>query len=68
MFELETTMHVPRGQPHYAPASVGVLIEPEFLRGTMIDANGERRLESAAPAPKSRWKEAMQAISAVFRR
>jgi hypothetical protein len=30
-------------QPHYAPASVGVLVDPEFLRDAVLDANGGRR-------------------------
>jgi hypothetical protein len=40
-------MHRHLGQPHYAPCSVGALMDPGFLRDAVSDANGERRVEVA---------------------
>lgn len=58
-----------QGQPRYAPASVGVLVDTAFLRGTMIDANGDRHAESVTrPTLRLRWKGTMHAIVAAFRR
>ena len=43
-------MHAHQDQPHYAPASVGALMDPAFLRGAVIDANGDRRAETTPSA------------------
>jgi hypothetical protein len=62
-------MHAHQTQPHYAPWSVGALMDPTFLRGTVIDANGDRRAESPSSATlRLRWRIAMHAVAAVFRR
>lgn len=62
-------MHAHQDQPHYAPASVGALMDPSFLRGAVIDANGDRRAENASSAAlRLRWRAAMHAVAAVFKR
>lgn len=62
-------MHAHTEQPRYAPASVGVLVDPEFLRGVVRDANGDRRAESTfRPALRLRWKATIDAIVVAFRR
>jgi hypothetical protein len=62
-------MHAHPTQPHYAPASVGALMDPEFLRGAVIDANGDRHAEGRAPVPlRLRWQVVVHAVAAVFRR
>jgi hypothetical protein len=62
-------MHAHQTQPHYAPSSVGALMDPVFLRGAVIDANGGHRAESAAsPRLWLRWRVAMRAVAAVCRR
>ncbi|MGZ3173567.1 MAG: hypothetical protein ACXU7G_10815 [Croceibacterium sp.] len=62
-------MHSHQEQPRYAPSSVGVLIDPAFLRGVVIDANGYRRDEGAdLPTLRLRLRGAMQAIAVAFRR
>ena len=62
-------MHAHGDQPHYAPTSVGALMDPEFLRNAVHDANGDRH-EASTPSPELwlRWQVAMQAVAAVFRR
>jgi hypothetical protein len=65
----ETAMHAHQVQPHYAPSSVGALMDPAFLRNAVIDANGDRRAESiASPSLQRRWRMAIDAIAAAFRR
>ena len=62
-------MHAHQDQPHYAPASVGALMDPAFLRGAVIDANGDRRDETTPSAAlRLRLQAAMHAIATVFRR
>ena len=62
-------MHAHQAEPHYAPASVGALMDPVFLRGAVIDANGGRRDErDPSLALQQRLRVAMQAVAAVFRR
>lgn len=62
-------MHEHLTQPHYAPASVGGLMDPAFLRGAMLDAEGGRRAKSTSlPAKRPRWRTAVQAVAAFFRR
>lgn len=39
-------MHADRGQVHYAPSSVGALMDPTFLRNAVCDADGIRRSET----------------------
>ena len=62
-------MHAHQDQPHYAPASVGALMDTAFLRGAVIDANGDRRAETTSSLTlRLRWRGAMHAVAAVFRR
>ncbi len=61
-------MHAHPTQPHYAPASVGGLMDPAFLRWTVIDAEGGRRAGSTSPAMRPRWRTVMHAVTAIFRR
>jgi hypothetical protein len=65
----KAAMHEHLTQPHYAPASVGALMDPAFLRGAMLDAEGGRRAESTSPpATWPRWRTAVHAVTAFFRR
>jgi len=62
-------MHAHPVQPHYAPTSVGALMDPAFLRNAVIDANGDRRAEStASPSLRQRWRLAVDAITTALRR
>jgi len=62
-------MHAHQDQPHYTPASVGALMDPGFLRGAVIDANGDRRAENTSSTTLwLRWRVAMHAVAVVFRR
>lgn len=62
-------MHPHQAQPHYAPASVGVLMDPAFLRDAMIDAHGDRRVPAASLVTLlSRWREAIHTVAVSFRR
>lgn len=66
---LETAMHEHNGQAHYAPASVGALIDTGFLRHAAMEANDERRAERARPsALRRRLSEAMRTLAAALRR
>jgi hypothetical protein len=67
---METMMPPHQNQPHYAPASVGALMDPAVLRGAVIDANGDRRrAERTSPLTlQARWRVAMHADAAVYRR
>jgi hypothetical protein len=65
----EIAMHGHQDRPHYAPASVGALMDPAFLRGAALDASGARRTESTSSVTmRERWRVAMRSIAAVFRR
>jgi len=35
-------MHAGQAPLHYAPSSVGALMDPVFLRGAVLDADGDR--------------------------
>jgi hypothetical protein len=62
-------MHSHQTQPHYAPSSVGALMDPGFLRNAVIDANGDRRPENASPVTLSQcWRVATHVVADVFRR
>jgi hypothetical protein len=44
-------------------------MDPAFLRGAMIDANGDHRAENTSSAALwLHWRAAMHAVAAVFRR
>ena len=56
-------------QPRYAPTSVGALMDPAFLRHAVMDANGDRRDETATLATlRWRWRGAIHAMAAAFAR
>ena len=56
-------------QPHYAPSSVGALMDPAFLRSVMIEANGEHRPEALSPSPLLlRWQGAWHNIAFALSR
>ena len=56
-------------QPHYAPSSVGALMDPGFLRRAAMEANGDRREEGPSLAIlRWRWRDAIHAITAAFAR
>jgi hypothetical protein len=66
---LETSMHTHQAQPHYAPSSVGALMDPAFLRRAVTDMNGEDHdTKVAASTLRLRWQLALHAIAAAFRR
>ncbi len=44
-------MRADSNQPHYAPSSVGGLMDPAFLRGARHDADGAPPAFHTAPAP-----------------
>ncbi len=53
-------MHSPNSHPHYAPSSVGALMDPGFLRRAVDDAESQGRAQQAqVPAPKAAWRSAM---------
>jgi hypothetical protein len=62
-------MHAHQDQPHYAPASVGALMDPAFLRAAVNDANSDRRAENTSSATVwLRWRIAIHAVAVVFGR
>ena len=65
---LETAMYTHPTQPHYTPSSVGALMDPGFLRGAVIEANGEHRVESNSPTLRLRLQMAMHAVAVALRR
>ena len=65
----EIAMHGHQDRPHYAPASVGALMDPAFLRSAAIDASGDRRAENSSPVTlRQRWLFAVHAVAAALRR
>ena len=53
-------MHSPHSHPHYAPSSVGALMDPGFLRRAVDDAEAQGHAQrSRVPLPKSAWRCAM---------
>jgi hypothetical protein len=62
-------MNAHHAQPHYAPTSVGALMDPAFLRNAVMEANGDRREEAATLATwRWRWRGAVHAFATAFRR
>jgi hypothetical protein len=62
-------MHAHQAQPHYAPSSVGALMDPTFLRRAVIDMNGDdhdTKVESSTL--RLRWQTALHAIAAALGR
>ena len=53
-------MHSPHSHPHYAPSSVGALMDPGFLRRAVDDAESQGHAQQAwIPAPKFAWRSAI---------
>ena len=46
-------MHASQSHVHYAPSSVGALMDPAFLRGAVLDADGVRPQVEMAAAGKN---------------
>lgn len=66
---LETAMHSDQTHLHYSPSSVGALMDPVFLRGAVVDAEGGRRTECpSAPRMKLDWRAAMHVLFDALRR
>jgi hypothetical protein len=62
-------MHAPQAQPHYTPTSVGGLMDPAFLRGAVIDANGgQAEAGTSWRTVLLRLRAAMRRFAAVLRR
>jgi hypothetical protein len=61
-------MYTPRDQPHFTPASVGPLLDPEFLRIAVNDLT----VRSYADRPEHRrvslWRVALARVAAAMRR
>jgi len=47
-------MHAGQTPLHYAPASVGGLMDPVFLRRAVLDAEGGRHADAGTGATRSR--------------
>ena len=60
-------MPVNHTQPHYAPSSVGGLMDPAFLRGAMSDVNGGHRPMTAGVDAAAAWPRLRQAVLAAVR-
>jgi len=64
-------MHAGQVPLHYAPVSVGALMDPAFLRDAVHDAEGEQHHGSAPTRwrPMPRWRVAVErAIARILRR
>jgi hypothetical protein len=62
-------MHAGQTPLHYAPASVGALMDPGFLRGAVLDADGGVRTLPVKPRWHKRTSDIWRALIArVFRR
>jgi hypothetical protein len=62
-------MHDHQTQPHYSPSSVGALMDPAFLRGVMLDTNGDHHAESPSRSTLLvRWRVALHTIAIALRR
>ena len=57
----ETAMYTPQHQPHYAPSSVGALMDPVFLRQAVNDADEQGFARESAPTvDPARWRAAVR--------
>lgn len=57
-------MRTDSNQPHYAPASVGALMDPAFLRGARHDADGASPI--FLPEQPALWQRLQSAVQTVF--
>ena len=55
-------MHTQQSSLHYAPVSVGGLMDPDFLREAVQDAEGRHRSVSSA----GRWRAAVLATTRAW--
>lgn len=62
-------MHGSPERPHYSPASVGVLIDPAFLRRAMLDANGyPQGIAVSSATLLSRWRSVVGTVAVALAR
>ena len=63
-------MYTAQDQPHYAPTSVGALMDPLFLRRAVDDASAQGfPQDPASRLPPARWRAALKvAFSAWLHR
>jgi hypothetical protein len=59
---LETAMHESQASIHYAPASVGTLIDTGLLRRVIRDAEGGKPDNELVPASRRPWRIALRAL------
>ena len=58
-------MHAGQTPLHYEPASVGGLMDPVFLRGAVLDAEGGRDADAGTGATRRRhWRAAWRRLVA----
>lgn len=57
-------MHQSQDQIHYAPASVGALIDTGLLRRAIRDAEGGKPDNEHVPATRQPWRIAMRTLVA----
>ncbi len=55
-------------QSHYEPASVGGLMETDFLRDVAHGTEGQHRLDSFPEKVEPQWRHMMEALTNLFRR
>ena len=61
-------MRADSNQPHYAPSSVGGLMDPDFLRSARYDADGRQPVYAdERPGLWLRLQQAVQSMLAVMR-
>ena len=53
-------MHAGQAPLHYAPVSVGALMDPAFLRDAVHDAEGEHHAALGTRRGLSRWRTALR--------
>jgi hypothetical protein len=58
----EDSMHESQARIHYAPASVGALIDTALLRRAIRDAEGANPVDAFAPVSRRPWRSAMRAF------
>ena len=59
-------MHHQQSQLHYAPVSVGGLMDPGFLREAVQDSEGRMRSKSAPGRLQAGWRAAVLATTRMW--